>query len=52
MDSVLFYKMITRIFSAAIVGVDATEIEIEVNTGPGEPSIVVDGIINTNLPYL
>lgn len=36
--------MITRIFSAAVVGVDATEIEIEVNTGPGEPSIIVVGL--------
>jgi hypothetical protein len=46
------FSMITRVFSAAVVGVDATEIEIEVNTGSGEPSIVVDGIINTNPPYL
>jgi magnesium chelatase family protein len=36
--------MLTRIFSAAVVGVDATEIEIEVNAGPGEPSIVVVGL--------
>lgn len=36
--------MITRVFSAAVVGVDATEIEIEVNTGPGEPSIIVVGL--------
>jgi hypothetical protein len=35
--------MITRVFSAAVVGIDATEIEIEVNTGPGEPSIVGAG---------
>ena len=33
--------MITRVFSASVVGIDATEIEIEVNTGPGEPSIVI-----------
>lgn len=39
--------MITRIFSAAVVGIDATEIEIEVNTGPGEPSIVVVGLPDT-----
>jgi len=39
--------MITRIFSAAVVGVDATEIEIEVNTGPGEPSIIVVGLPDT-----
>lgn len=39
--------MITRIFSAAVVGIDATEIEIEVNTGPGEPAIVVVGLPDT-----
>jgi magnesium chelatase family protein len=36
--------MLARVFSAAVVGVDATEIEIEVNTGPGEPSIIVVGL--------
>jgi magnesium chelatase family protein len=36
--------MITRVFSATVVGIDATEIEIEVNTGPGEPSIIVVGL--------
>jgi len=40
-------RMITRVFSAAVVGVDATEIEIEVNTGPGEPSIIVVGLPDT-----
>lgn len=40
-------SMITRVFSAAVVGVDATEIEIEVNTGPGEPSILVVGLPDT-----
>ena len=39
--------MITRVFSAAVVGIDATEIEIEVNTGPGEPSIIVVGLPDT-----
>jgi len=39
--------MITRVFSAALVGIDATEIEIEVNTGPGEPSIIVVGLPDT-----
>jgi len=39
--------MITRVFSAAVVGVDATEVEIEVNTGPGEPSIIVVGLPDT-----
>ena len=42
------FPMITRVFSAAVVGIDATEIEIEVNAGPGTPQIVVVGIINTN----
>jgi len=36
--------MITRVFSAAVVGIEATEIEIEVHTGPGEPSIIVVGL--------
>jgi magnesium chelatase family protein len=36
--------MLTRVFSAAVVGVEAREIEIEVNAGPGEPSIVVVGL--------
>lgn len=36
--------MITRVFSAAVVGVDAKEVEIEVNTGAGEPSIIVVGL--------
>jgi magnesium chelatase family protein len=39
--------MITRVFSATVVGIDATEIEIEVNTGPGEPSIIVVGLPDT-----
>lgn len=39
--------MITRVFSAAVVGIDATEIEIEVNTGPGTPQIVVVGLPDT-----
>jgi magnesium chelatase family protein len=30
-----------------VVGIDATEIEIEVNTGPGEPSIIVVGLPDT-----
>jgi magnesium chelatase family protein len=39
--------MLTRVFSAAVVGVDGREIEIEVNTGPGEPSIIVVGLPDT-----
>jgi magnesium chelatase family protein len=36
--------MLTRVFSAAIQGVDALEVEIEVNTGAGEPKIIVVGL--------
>ena len=36
--------MLTRVFSAAIQGVEALEVEIEVNTGPGEPKIIVVGL--------
>ncbi len=36
--------MLTRVFSAAIQGVDAVEVEVEVNTGPGAPQIVVVGL--------
>ena len=39
--------MLTRVFSAAIQGVDAREVEIEVNTGAGEPKIVVVGLPDT-----
>jgi len=38
--------MITRVFSAAVVGIDATEIEIEVNTGAGIPQIVVEPCVS------
>jgi magnesium chelatase family protein len=36
--------MLTRVFSAAIRGVDALEVEIEVNSGSGDPQIVVVGL--------
>jgi len=36
--------MLTRVFSAAIQGVEAIEVEIEVNSGPGEPKIIVVGL--------
>ena len=39
--------MLTRVFSAAIQGIDALEVEIEVNTGAGEPKIVVVGLPDT-----
>ncbi len=36
--------MLTKVFSAAIRGVDALEVEIEVNSGHGDPQIVVVGL--------
>lgn len=37
--------MLTRVFSAAIQGVDAVEVEIEVNcSGRGDPSVIVVGL--------
>ncbi len=39
--------MLTKVFSAAIQGVEAREVEIEVNTGPGEPKIIVVGLPDT-----
>ncbi|MCF7729768.1 MAG: YifB family Mg chelatase-like AAA ATPase [Chthoniobacterales bacterium] len=37
--------MLTKLFSAAVVGIDATEVEIEVHTGgSGDPSIIVVGL--------
>ena len=36
--------MLTRVFSAAIQGVEGFEVEIEVNSGPGEPKIIVVGL--------
>lgn len=36
--------MLTKVYSAALRGVDALEVEIEVNGGPGDPQIVVVGL--------
>lgn len=36
--------MLAKIYSAAVYGVDAYEIEIEVNAGGGEPGIVIVGL--------
>lgn len=36
--------MLTRVFSAAIQGVDAVEVEVEVNAGAGPPVVVVVGL--------
>jgi len=39
--------MLTKVFSAALQGVDAVQIEIEVNTGAGDPKIIVVGLPDT-----
>src|SRR5256714_7008894 len=36
--------MLAKIYSAAVYGVDAYEVEIEVNAGPGKPQIVIVGL--------
>lgn len=36
--------MLTRVFSAALRGVEALEVEIEVNSGHGDPQIVIVGL--------
>lgn len=36
--------MLTRVFSAAIQGVEALEVEVEVNSGSGDPAIVLVGL--------
>jgi hypothetical protein len=37
--------MLAKIYSAAVYGVDAYEIEIEVNGAGGDPNIVIVGMI-------
>ena len=40
--------MLTKVFSAAVVGIDATEVEIEIHTGEsGDPAIIVVGLPDT-----
>ena len=36
--------MFTRVFSAALQGVEATQVEVEVNTGVGNPLVIVVGL--------
>lgn len=36
--------MLARIFSAAVIGVNAYEVEVEVNTAGGKPVMVVVGL--------
>src|SRR5438132_4241280 len=39
--------MLAKIYSAAVYGVDAYEVEIEVNTGAGEVAVVIVGLPDT-----
>ena len=39
--------MLTRVYSAALHGVDAIEVEIEVNEGRGDPKVVIVGLPDT-----
>lgn len=36
--------MLTRLHSATLRGVEAVRVEVEVNSGPGEPSVIVVGL--------
>jgi magnesium chelatase family protein len=36
--------MLTRVFSAALQGVEAIQVEVEVNTGAGNPVVIVVGL--------
>ena len=36
--------MLAKIYSAAVYGVDAYEVEIEVNVGPGKPVMIIVGL--------
>ncbi|MEI8340048.1 MAG: YifB family Mg chelatase-like AAA ATPase [Verrucomicrobiota bacterium] len=39
--------MLSKVYSAAVIGVDAYEVEIEVNAGGGNPVIIVVGLPDT-----
>src|SRR6187397_3551586 len=39
--------MLAKIYSAAVYGVDAYEVEIEVNGGRGDPKIIIVGLPDT-----
>ena len=39
--------MFVRVFSAALQGVDAIEVEIEVNEGAGDPKVIIVGLPDT-----
>ena len=36
--------MLAKIYSAAVYGIDAYEVEIEVNAGAGDPKMVIVGL--------
>lgn len=36
--------MLTKVFSAAVIGIDAIEVEIEIHTGAGDPAVIVVGL--------
>ncbi len=36
--------MLTKVFSAAVIGIDAIQVEIEIHTGSGDPAIIVVGL--------
>ena len=36
--------MLAKVYSAAVIGVEAYEVEIEVNAGGGNPVIIVVGL--------
>ncbi len=36
--------MLTKVFSAAVIGIDATEVQIEIHTGSGDPAMIVVGL--------
>ena len=38
------YTMFTRLYSGALAGVDAVEVEIEVNEGGGDPKMIIVGL--------
>ena len=39
--------MFARLYSGALTGVDAVEVEIEVNEGGGDPKMVIVGLPDT-----
>ncbi|MCX6957430.1 MAG: YifB family Mg chelatase-like AAA ATPase [Verrucomicrobiae bacterium] len=39
--------MLTKVFSAAVIGIDAIEVEIEIHAGSGDPAIIVVGLPDT-----